>query len=177
MSHIMWILWEMMKIHISIDMSQSAKPIQEISSFDSLTTQFHDSLSCDENKPDFRKLNLASPVSPLRTRGSVANGALTSSSSSSFSGSASAKNSSNTLSAGRFETNFGEIEIGPIGFNSAIGRSRGFALFVYKTTRKAKGYGFVLFTTRKSALKALQNPKRENERARERERSVWRPRK
>ena len=29
------------------------------------------------------------------------------------------------------------------------------ALFVYKTTGKAKGYNFVLFTTRKSALKAL----------------------
>ena len=40
------------------------------------------------------------------------------------------------------------------------------ALFVYKTTGKAKGYNFVLFTTRKSALKALQ---REREKARERE--------
>ena len=28
-------------------------------------------------------------------------------------------------------------------------------LFMYKTTEKANGYGFVLFTTRKSALKAL----------------------
>ncbi|KAM3697561.1 hypothetical protein ACB098_06G122500 [Castanea mollissima] len=87
-------------------MSHSAKPIQEISSFDSLTTRFHDSLSCDENKPDFRELDLASPVSPLRTRGSVANGALTSSSSSSSSGSASAKNSNNTHTqlASRSET-------------------------------------------------------------------------
>ncbi|KAK7844677.1 hypothetical protein CFP56_010614 [Quercus suber] len=78
-------------------MSHSAKPIQEISSFDSLTTWFHDSLSCNENKPDFCELDLVSPVS--------------------------------------------------IGFDSTTGRSRGFALFVYKTTRKAKGYGFVLFTT------------------------------
>nr|XP_023925721.1 inactive TPR repeat-containing thioredoxin TTL3-like isoform X2 [Quercus suber] len=85
-------------------MSHSAKPIQEISSFDSLTTRLHDSLSCDENKPDFRELDLASPVSPLRTRGSVANGALTPSSSSSSSGSASAKNSNNTQLASRSET-------------------------------------------------------------------------
>ncbi|KAK7842346.1 hypothetical protein CFP56_014021 [Quercus suber] len=119
-------------------MSHSAKPIQEISSFDSLTTRFHDSLSCNENKLDFCKLDLASPISPLRIRGSMANGALTSSSSSSSSGSTSAKNSSNTLLTGRSETKFSEIETRPIGFDSTTGRSRGFALFVYKTTKKPK---------------------------------------
>ena len=59
-----------------------------------------------------------------------------------------------------------------ISFNGIRDSKEEEALFVYKTTGKAKGYGFVLFTTQKSALKALQR-----ERERERERSVWMPRK
>ena len=53
-----------------------------------------------------------------------------------------------------------------ISFNGIRDSKEEEALFVYKTTGKAKGYGFVLFTTQKSALKALQ---RERERERERE--------
>jgi hypothetical protein len=86
-------------------MSHSAKPIQEMG-IDSLTTQFRDSLGCDQNKPDFRELDLGSPVSPLTTRGSVVNGAAgaaTSSCSSSSSGSVSGKNN-NTQLAKRSET-------------------------------------------------------------------------
>ncbi|KAB8495638.1 hypothetical protein FH972_025381 [Carpinus fangiana] len=86
-------------------MSHSAKPIQEMG-IDSLTTQFRDSLVCDQNKPDFRELDLGSPVSPLTTRGSVVNGAAgaaTSSCSSSSSGSVSGRNN-NTQLAKRSET-------------------------------------------------------------------------
>ena len=53
-----------------------------------------------------------------------------------------------------------------ISFNDARDSKEEEALFMYKTIGKAKGYSFVLFTTRKSALKALQ---REREKARERE--------
>lgn len=80
-------------------MSHSAKPVQEMG-LDSLTTQFRDSLGCDQNKPDFRELDLGSPVSPLTTRGSVVNGAsgaATSSCSSSSSGSFSGKNNNTQL--------------------------------------------------------------------------------
>ncbi|KAF5481434.1 hypothetical protein F2P56_002083 [Juglans regia] len=83
-------------------MSHSAKPIQEMG-VDSLITRFQDTLGCDQNKPDFRELDLGSPVSPLMTttRGSVANGscggAATSSCSSSSSGSISGKNNNNQL--------------------------------------------------------------------------------
>ena len=38
----------------------------------------------------------------------------------------------------QFFSKFGEIETGPIGFDSTTGRSRGFALFVYKTEAGAK---------------------------------------
>ena len=57
-----------------------------------------------------------------------------------------------------------------ISFNDVRDSKEEEALFMYKTTGKAKGYNFVLFTTRKLALKALQ---RERERAREREREVF----
>ncbi|KAF8409036.1 hypothetical protein HHK36_005108 [Tetracentron sinense] len=50
-------------------MPPSRKPITEIG-FDSLADQFSGSLSCENNKPDFKELDLGSPVSPLRTRGS-----------------------------------------------------------------------------------------------------------
>ncbi|XAR68280.1 hypothetical protein NMG60_11003357 [Bertholletia excelsa] len=68
-------------------MAHSGKP--ELG-FDTLTDRFRDSLSCD-NKPDFRELDLGSPVSPLRTRttSGPAPGGLTSSSSSSSSSSGS----------------------------------------------------------------------------------------
>ncbi|KAK7257161.1 hypothetical protein RIF29_30935 [Crotalaria pallida] len=49
--------------------SDDKKPLPELG-LDSLTNRFRDSLSCCEqpNKPDFRELDLGSPVSPLRTR-------------------------------------------------------------------------------------------------------------
>ncbi|GMJ10128.1 hypothetical protein HRI_004682000 [Hibiscus trionum] len=44
------------------------KPVPELSpDFDKLADQLRDSLSYDDNKPDFRELDLGSPVSPLRT--------------------------------------------------------------------------------------------------------------
>ncbi|XP_052178903.1 TPR repeat-containing thioredoxin TTL1 [Diospyros lotus] len=71
-------------------MSDSGKPISE-QRFDDLKDRFRDSLSCDNaNKPDFRELDLGSPVSPLRARHTV-----TTSSSSSSSGSVSGRNGPN----------------------------------------------------------------------------------
>ncbi|KAF3662130.1 TPR repeat-containing thioredoxin TTL4 [Capsicum annuum] len=87
-------------------MADSRKPILEIG----LNDRFKNLVSCDDgkngvddvNKPDFRELDLGSPVSPLRTRGSGITGAgaattttTTTSSSSSSSGSASGRNGSN----------------------------------------------------------------------------------
>ncbi|KAE8680113.1 TPR repeat-containing thioredoxin TTL1 [Hibiscus syriacus] len=44
------------------------KPVPELGrDFDKLADQIRDSLSYDDNKPDFRELDLGSPVSPLRT--------------------------------------------------------------------------------------------------------------
>lgn len=81
-----------------LNMSHSRKCIQEVN-LDSLTHRFHDSLTFDNsNKPDFKELNLGSPVSPLTARASV-NGGTTSTSSSSSSGSVSGtKNHSGELS-------------------------------------------------------------------------------
>ena len=62
--------------------------------FDSLVVRFRDSVSCEENKPDFKELDLGSPVSPLKIRGVVnpgGGGAATSSCSSSLSGSVSGR--------------------------------------------------------------------------------------
>lgn len=70
-------------------MSHSGKPISELG-LDSLNDRFADSLSCEANKPDFRELDLGSPVSPLRTRQSGL--ATATSSSSSSSGSFSGRN-------------------------------------------------------------------------------------
>ncbi|KAJ6752009.1 hypothetical protein OIU85_002430 [Salix viminalis] len=74
-------------------MSQSAKPsVGGDLDLNSLTDQLRDSLSSLEaNKPDFRELDLGSPVSPLRTRGGLTatTTATTTTSSSSSSGSAS----------------------------------------------------------------------------------------
>ncbi|KAJ7948735.1 TPR repeat-containing thioredoxin TTL1-like [Quillaja saponaria] len=80
-------------------MSHSGKPISELG-FDALNDRFRDSLSCEANKPDFRELDLGSPVSPLRTRqsGPATSGlTTTSSSSSSSSGSASGRNGHNPV--------------------------------------------------------------------------------
>ncbi|XP_043689494.1 TPR repeat-containing thioredoxin TTL1-like isoform X2 [Telopea speciosissima] len=76
-------------------MSHSGKSIPEIG-FDSLADRFSGALSCETNKPDFKELDLGSPVSPLRIRGSggggpAASGVTTMSSSSSSSGSVSGK--------------------------------------------------------------------------------------
>ncbi|KAJ6301603.1 hypothetical protein OIU77_015833 [Salix suchowensis] len=75
-------------------MSQSAKPsVGGDLDLNSLTDQLRDSLSSLEaNKPDFRELDLGSPVSPLRTRGGLTTtttATTTTTSSSSSSGSAS----------------------------------------------------------------------------------------
>ncbi|XP_057952235.1 TPR repeat-containing thioredoxin TTL1 [Malania oleifera] len=80
-------------------MSHSGKPISELG-FESLSDRFRDSVSCDANKPDFKELDLGSPVSPLRTRqlGSSATATTTTtttSSSSSSSGSVSGRNVTN----------------------------------------------------------------------------------
>ncbi|XP_050367775.1 TPR repeat-containing thioredoxin TTL1 [Argentina anserina] len=78
-------------------MSHSGKPISE-PGVDSLSDRLRDSLSCCEanNKPDFRELDLGSPVSPLRTRQSGGLATATSSSSSS-SGSVSGRNGPNPV--------------------------------------------------------------------------------
>ncbi|KAL6975476.1 hypothetical protein U1Q18_024272 [Sarracenia purpurea var. burkii] len=89
-------------------MSHSGTPKSELG-LDILTKRFQDSLTSDDNKnntnkPDFRELDLGSPVSPLRTRqfsGYAATGlatTTTSSSSSSSSGSASGRNGINKAS-------------------------------------------------------------------------------
>lgn len=49
-------------------MSDLGKPVTERGGFEKLPDQLRDSLSYDFNKPDFRELDLGSPVSPLRTR-------------------------------------------------------------------------------------------------------------
>lgn len=84
-------------------MAQSGKPITDIR-LDSLNDRLRNSLSCVEddndnnfNKPDFRELDLGSPVSPLRTRGgatatTTTTTTTTTSSSSSSSGSVSGRN-------------------------------------------------------------------------------------
>ncbi|XP_065861976.1 TPR repeat-containing thioredoxin TTL1 [Euphorbia lathyris] len=83
-------------------MSHSGKSIGDLG-LDSLTDQLRDSLSSLEaNKPDFRELDLGSPVSPLRPRARLNNTATatttTTSSSSSSSGSVSGtRNAPNAL--------------------------------------------------------------------------------
>ncbi|PIA34108.1 hypothetical protein AQUCO_03900190v1 [Aquilegia coerulea] len=78
-------------------MSNLNKPISEIG-LDSLTDRFQRSCYDEDNKPDFKELDLGSPVSPLRTTSRVVNGGsngvsgiTTTSSSSSSSGSVSGK--------------------------------------------------------------------------------------
>lgn len=75
--------------------SHSRKSISELGFDSSLTDRFRDSLSCEANKPDFRELDLGSPVSPLRTRpGGLPT---TSSSSSSSGGSVTGRNVTNPI--------------------------------------------------------------------------------
>ena len=50
---------------------QNGKSMQKLG-FDSLSTRLRDSLSCEDNKPDFKELDLGSPVSPLKTAGVAA---------------------------------------------------------------------------------------------------------
>ncbi|KAL5864724.1 hypothetical protein ACOSQ3_002238 [Xanthoceras sorbifolium] len=103
-------------------MSHSKKSIQEVS-FDSLTHRFPDSLSFDDNnKPDFKELDLGSPVSPLITRASVNNNnggggtTTTSTSSSSSSGSVSGKISTTTqLPKSNTKNHSGELSAGSSG--------------------------------------------------------------
>ncbi|KAF7822924.1 inactive TPR repeat-containing thioredoxin TTL3 [Senna tora] len=76
-------------------MSQTSKSMHKLG-FDSLTARFRDSVSCEENRPDFKQLDLGSPVSPLKicgggNAGSGDGAAATSSSSSSSSGSVSGR--------------------------------------------------------------------------------------
>ncbi|KAK6919708.1 hypothetical protein RJ641_015612 [Dillenia turbinata] len=52
----------------------------------SLSNRFYDSVTCEINKPDFKELDLGSPISPLPTRVSSASATSSSSSSSSLSG-------------------------------------------------------------------------------------------
>ena len=108
-------------------MSHGGKSLQEMG-FDSLTNRFKDALSCrsnggndrSDNKPDFKELDLGSPVSPLRTRvsangaGGVNGGATTSSSSSSSSGSVSGKTNNTQLgrrSDGKAKNHSGELSV------------------------------------------------------------------
>ena len=78
-------------------MSHSGKSISG-PGLDSLNDRFR-ALNCEANKPDFRQLDLGSPVSPLRTRqsGPATSGITTTSSSSSSSGSFSGRNAYNPV--------------------------------------------------------------------------------
>ncbi|XP_061363397.1 TPR repeat-containing thioredoxin TTL1 isoform X2 [Gastrolobium bilobum] len=69
----------------------SGKPVSDVVGFDAIADRFRDTLNCEVNKPDYRELDLGSPVSPLRTRGPAA------SSSSSSSGSFSGRNGHNPV--------------------------------------------------------------------------------
>ncbi|KAI9115772.1 hypothetical protein K1719_013441 [Acacia pycnantha] len=51
-------------------MSQTGKSMQALG-FDSLTSRFRDLLGSDENKLDFKELDLDSPISPFKTPASV----------------------------------------------------------------------------------------------------------
>lgn len=72
-------------------MPHTSKSIQEMG-IHSLSERVRDTLSCESNKPDFRELDLGSPVSPLMTRsGNGGAGPAAMSSSSGSSGSVSGK--------------------------------------------------------------------------------------
>ncbi|KAK4799346.1 hypothetical protein SAY86_024711 [Trapa natans] len=63
-------------------MSSVTRKLEEDAAVDSMAARFNDSLSCGPNKPDYRELDLCSPVSPLMNRHTASNGAVTTSSSS-----------------------------------------------------------------------------------------------
>ncbi|GMH24246.1 hypothetical protein Nepgr_026089 [Nepenthes gracilis] len=52
-------------------MSDSCKSGKQERGVDSLSDRLKDSLSCDTNKPDFKELDVGSPVSTLRTRQTI----------------------------------------------------------------------------------------------------------
>lgn len=83
------------------EMSHPGKQVTELGGLEKLADQLRDSLSYDVNKPDFRELDLGSPVSPLRTRQQgltmTTTTTTTTSSSSSSSGSLSGRNGSNAI--------------------------------------------------------------------------------
>ncbi|GAB4849399.1 hypothetical protein Ancab_004195 [Ancistrocladus abbreviatus] len=104
-------------------MSHSGNPIPE-SGRDELSDQLKDSLSCENNKPDFKELDLGSPVSPLRTRPQNGPGqsgltttttttTTTTSSSSSSSGSVSYRNSANPVAKGHSGELSGSTDTSP----------------------------------------------------------------
>lgn len=80
-------------------MSYPGKSISSSQGLDTLTDRFRDSVNCETNKPDFKELDLGSPVSPLRTRtsGPAASGLTATSSSSSSSGSVSGRTVTNPV--------------------------------------------------------------------------------
>ncbi|XWS10082.1 hypothetical protein CRYUN_Cryun39dG0045100 [Craigia yunnanensis] len=82
-------------------MSHLEKPGTELGSLEKLADQLRDSLSYDANKPDFRELDLGSPVSPLRTRQQGLT--LTTTTTSSSSSSSGSVNGSNAI-VRRFES-------------------------------------------------------------------------
>ncbi|GMP53106.1 hypothetical protein CsSME_00018677 [Camellia sinensis var. sinensis] len=107
-------------------MSHSQKPISKLG-LNTLPDRFRDSMTFDDdttttNKPDFRELDLGSPVSPLTTRrssGPAASGlttttsSTTSTSSSSSSGSVSGRNRSNKASNNHSGELSGSVESSP----------------------------------------------------------------
>ncbi|KAL7249670.1 hypothetical protein ACSBR1_011787 [Camellia fascicularis] len=107
-------------------MSRSQKPISKLG-LNTLPDRFRDSMTFDDdttttNKPDFRELDLGSPVSPLTTRrssGPAASGlttttsSTTSTSSSSSSGSVSGRNRSNKASNNHSGELSGSVESSP----------------------------------------------------------------
>ncbi|XP_031383776.1 inactive TPR repeat-containing thioredoxin TTL3-like isoform X1 [Punica granatum] len=65
-----------------VQMSTVTAKQTEDAAVDSLAARFDDSLVCEPNKPDYRELDLGSPVSPLMIRNTASNGGATASSSS-----------------------------------------------------------------------------------------------
>ncbi|KAL4589017.1 hypothetical protein LXL04_001919 [Taraxacum kok-saghyz] len=115
-------------------MADSGKPISS-SGFDSLSDRLRKSLTCDAadntNKPDFRELDLGSPVSPLRA-GPAA------SSSSSSSGSVSGRTGSGPRSAVTVNNHSGELSVESSPTSSA-GRSRTFKSGHSHTRSESRG--------------------------------------
>ncbi|KAK4355369.1 hypothetical protein RND71_024340 [Anisodus tanguticus] len=113
-------------------MAESGRPILEIG-VDGLTDRLRNSLTCVEdkngleiNKPDFRELDLGSPVSPLRTRQSGP----TTSSSSGSSGSVSGRNNGSSSHLGPKKSDSshsGEVESSPKARGFKPGHARSYS--------------------------------------------------